>query len=81
MLTTKKRRGPALRFRLFGTPVRIGLGFPIAIVALPLIFGGQLGRSPALLGAWLGLVTLSVLVHEAGHVLSLIHISEPTRPY
>lgn len=71
MLTKTKRRGPALRFRLFGTPVRIGLTFPVAIVALPLLFGGELGRSPALLGTWLGLVTVSVLVHEAGHVAAL----------
>ena len=24
---------------------------------------------------------LGVMAHEAGHILSLIHISEPTRPY
>ncbi|MFN8051484.1 MAG: hypothetical protein U0Q22_08620 [Acidimicrobiales bacterium] len=70
MLRTR-RRGPALRFRLFGTPIRIGLSFPIAIVALPLLFGGRLGHDPVLLGAWLALVTVSVLVHEFGHVAAL----------
>lgn len=66
-----KRRVPAIRFRVFGTTVRIGLSFPLVIVALPLLVGGELGRTPWVLAAWLGLVTVSVLVHEAGHVAAL----------
>lgn len=64
-------RGPAIRFRIFDTPVRIGLSFPIVIVALPLLVGGDLGRTPWMLGSWLALVTVSVLIHEAGHVAAL----------
>lgn len=67
----QRGRGPALRFRVFGTPVRIGLTFPLMVVALPLIFGGHFGRDPWMLTAWLVLVTVSVLVHEAGHVAAL----------
>lgn len=67
----KGKRGPAVRFRLFGTPVRIGLGFPLTIVAVPLLFLGERGREPGFLAAWLGLVMVSVLVHEAGHVVAL----------
>jgi len=67
----KRQRGPALRFRLFGTPVRIGLGFPVTIVAVPLLFLGSRGHDPWFLGGWLLLVTVSVLVHEAGHVAAL----------
>lgn len=64
-------RGPGIKFRCFGTPVRIGISFPIAIVALPLLFGGPLARRADLLIGWLVLVTVSVLVHEAGHVAAL----------
>lgn len=66
-----RQRGPALRFRVFGTPVRIGLGFPITIVGVPLLLFGEHGRDPWFLSAWLLLVTVSVLVHEAGHVTAL----------
>ncbi|NLA35277.1 MAG: hypothetical protein GX868_06270 [Actinobacteria bacterium] len=66
-----KRRVPAIRFRVFGTPVRIGMSFPLMILALPLLIGGPLGHNPWVLAAWLGLVTVSVLVHEAGHVAAL----------
>ena len=69
MFTT--RRGPAIRFRLFGTPLRIGLGFPLTIVAVPFLLFGERGRDPRFLAAWLALVTVSVLVHEAGHVAAL----------
>lgn len=64
-------RGPGLTFRCFGTPVRIGISFPIAILALPLLFGGPLARRADLLIGWLVLVTVSVLVHEGGHVAAL----------
>lgn len=64
-------KGPGLRFGVFGTPVRIGLTFPIAILAIPYLFGGDLGRRPDMLAAWLALVTVSVLVHEGGHVAAL----------
>ena len=66
-----KRRGPALRFRLFGTRIRIGIGFPITIVAVPLLLLGERGRDPRFLLAWLALVSVSVLVHEGGHVAAL----------
>ena len=66
-----RQRGPALRFRLFGTPIRIGIGFPLTIVAVPLLLLGERGRDPRFLLAWLALVTVSVLVHEGGHVAAL----------
>ena len=68
---SRRPRGPALRFRLFGTRVRIGLGFPLTILAVPFLFLGDRARDPWFLGAWLALVTVSVLVHEAGHVTAL----------
>lgn len=68
---TERRQGPALRFRLFGTPVRVGIGFPLTIVAVPLLLLGPRGHDPKFLAAWLALVTVSVLVHEAGHVAAL----------
>lgn len=66
-----KQRGPALRFRVFGTPVRIGLSFPIAVLVVPLAFNVPMTRHPWLFGAWALLVTVSILVHEAGHVAAL----------
>ena len=66
-----RQRGPALRFRLFGTPIRIGIGFPLTIVAVPLLLLGERGRDPRFLLAWLALVTVSVLVHEGGNVAAL----------
>lgn len=66
-----RQRGPALRFRLFGTPIRIGIGFPLTIVAVPLLLLGERGRDPKFLLAWLALVTVSVIVHEGGHVAAL----------
>lgn len=56
---------------MFGTPLRIGIGFPLTIVAVPFLFFGERGRDPKFLAAWLLLVTVSVLVHEAGHVAAL----------
>lgn len=53
--------------RVLGTPIRISWSFPIVIVAL-----GLLGRrDPGVIAAWLALVTVSVLVHEGGHVAAL----------
>ncbi len=74
-------RGPAVRFRLFGTPIRIGLGFPITIVAVPFLLFGERGRDPRFLAAWLALVTVSVLVHEAGHVTALPRLRLPPRRF
>lgn len=65
MLTT--RRGPSLRLRVLGTPIRISWSFPVVIIAF-----GLLGRrEPGLIAAWMALVTISVLVHEGGHVAAL----------
>lgn len=72
MTVTSRRRGPALRFQVFDTPVRIGLGFPLTIVAVPaLLFWDRLSHQPWLVGWWFLLVTVSVLVHEGGHVAAL----------
>ncbi len=52
--------------------MRIGLGFPVTIVAVPLlVFWDRFERDPWLMAWWLALVTVSVLVHEGGHVVAL----------
>jgi Flp pilus assembly protein TadD/Zn-dependent protease len=52
----------ALRFRLLGVPIAIGLDFIVLMVVL-----GSLWRLPEELPAWLAVVTGSVLLHELGH--------------
>ncbi len=55
-----------LRFRLFGFPVRIQPGFWVLAVLLGLSFA----QKPAAMAIWLGVVVLSILVHELGHAMT-----------
>ncbi len=52
-----------LRFRLFGFPVQIQPGFWVLAVLLGLSFAAK----PAAMAIWLGVVLVSILVHELGH--------------
>lgn len=56
----------SLRFRLFGFPVEIQPGFWL----LAFIIGFSGDRSAAELAAWVGIVFVSVLVHELGHAFA-----------
>jgi len=52
-----------LRFRLFGFPVSIQPGFWVLAVLLGLSFA----QKPVAMMVWLGVVLVSILVHELGH--------------
>ncbi|HKV41995.1 MAG TPA: site-2 protease family protein [Blastocatellia bacterium] len=54
-----------MRFKVFGIPVRIDFTFWIMIV----ILGDVKLSQPDLLAEWVGVVLVSVLVHELGHAL------------
>lgn len=56
----------ALRFRLFGFPVEIQIGFWI----LALIIGLRPGRPWTDAAMWLGIIFVSILVHELGHAFA-----------
>ncbi|MBI3200349.1 MAG: hypothetical protein HYZ29_02330 [Myxococcales bacterium] len=56
----------ALRFRLFGFPVEIQIGFWI----LALIIGLRPGRPWTDAAMWLGIIFLSIMVHELGHAFA-----------
>lgn len=57
-----------MRFRLLGTPVRIRLGFLLVISVLG---SSLITRGWEHLAVWVGIVAVSVLVHEFGHVIAL----------
>ncbi len=57
---------PGLQFSLGGIPVLIRPAFLLVAV----IFGASV-KSPALTAIWVGIVFLSVLVHELGHALAM----------
>jgi len=57
--------GPMLSFRLFGIPVIIHPSF-LLIAALLGLSSGEM----ALLVSWVGIVFVSILVHELGHALT-----------
>lgn len=59
--------GVGLRFTLGGTPVRIDLTF----LGIVVVLGLSLADDPWRMAVWVLLVTVSVLVHEAGHVWAL----------
>ena len=65
---------------LWGTAGAIVLRIVLIFFALTLLAIPFLKVVGALLLIWIG-VKLLVPEHEEGHALSLIHISEPTRPY
>lgn len=56
----------ALRFRLFGFPVEIQIGFWI----LALIIGLRPGRPWTDAVQWLGIIFVSIMVHELGHAFA-----------
>ncbi len=56
----------ALRFRLFGFPVEIQLGFWI----LAIIIGLRPGRPWTDAALWLGIIFVSIMVHELGHAFA-----------
>ncbi|MCH8921713.1 MAG: peptidase, partial [Planctomycetes bacterium] len=55
-----------LHFSLFGFPVRISPWF----WAMSLLLGFRLGN-PKLLLMWVGVVFVSILIHELGHALAM----------
>ncbi len=55
----------SLEFRVFGIPVRASLFFLIMAVLL----GRGWAHTPARMVAWVGIVFVSVLLHELGHAL------------
>lgn len=57
--------GPMLTFRLFGIPVTINPSFLLVAALLGLSTG-----SVALLASWVGIVFVSILVHELGHAMT-----------
>lgn len=52
----------ALKFKLMGVPITIGVDFVVTMVILGLLFD-----APEMLPAWLAIATGSVLLHELGH--------------
>lgn len=56
----------AVRFRLFGFPIEIQLGFWV----LALIIGLRPGRHYSQALFWLGIIFVSILVHELGHAFA-----------
>jgi Zn-dependent protease len=63
-----------MTFRLFGTSVEIQMGFWITAGLL----GLGLLQKPALFAIWVGVVLVSVLVHEFGHAFAIMrHKIEP----
>ena len=57
---------PGLRFRLFGFPVTIGVDF----LLITLIIGLQM-RPGLYILEWIGVVAVSILIHEFGHAFAL----------
>jgi Zn-dependent protease len=55
----------ALRFRIGGISVRVEPAFVVVIILL----GWGRGTTPALMAIWIGVVFVSVLVHELGHAV------------
>ena len=63
-----------MSFRLFGISVEVQMGFWITAAILGL---GYI-QAPAFFAIWIGVVLLSVLVHELGHALAIMrHKIEP----
>lgn len=53
-------------FRLFGIPVRVSLFF----VVMALLLGRGSAHGAAMMAAWVGIVFVSVLLHELGHAFT-----------
>jgi Zn-dependent protease len=63
-----------MTFRLFGISVEVQMGFWITAA----ILGLNYIQTPAFFAIWIGVVLLSVLVHELGHALAIMrHKIEP----
>jgi Zn-dependent protease len=59
-------RGPGLELRILGVPVRLEVGFFVIAAYLGLGVGDL-----SLMALWIGVVTVSVLVHEGGHAVAM----------
>jgi stage IV sporulation protein FB len=57
--------GTLIRFRAFGVPVRVEATF----LATTVILGASRLSSAESFARWLGVVFVSILVHELGHAL------------
>lgn len=57
-----------LEFRLFGFPVHVQLGF-LFLAGIVLVFGLQAQTPLWLIAAFVGVIFVSILVHELGHAL------------
>jgi tetratricopeptide (TPR) repeat protein/Zn-dependent protease len=58
----------ALKFKLLGVPIAIGIDFVVVMVVL-----GSFWRTPDQLPGWLAVATGSVLLHELGHAAVFDH--------
>jgi membrane-associated protease RseP (regulator of RpoE activity) len=63
-----------LKFAVAGVPVRVHPLFWLVAVLL-----GFSGRDPVLVLIWVGVVFVSILVHEFGHALAMRHYGESPR--
>jgi Zn-dependent protease len=59
-------KGPGLELRILGVPVRLEVGFFVIAAYLGLGVGDL-----SLMALWIGVVTVSVLVHEGGHAVAM----------
>lgn len=59
-------KAPGLELRILGVPVRLEVGFFVIAAYLGLGVGDL-----SLMGLWIGVVTVSVLVHEGGHAVAM----------
>ncbi len=61
----------AMRFRLFGFPVQIEASFWVIAILFGLnAAGGSMAAILTAMGIWLGILLVSLLVHELGHALA-----------
>lgn len=65
-------------FRLFGVNVEVQIGFWIMAFLIGLSWFGRGGLQPGPMAIWMGIVFLSILVHEYGHAFAIKrHSIEP----
>jgi len=61
-----RQYGPVLRFSLFRIPITVRGSF--LLIAALLGFSGR--RDPLFIAAWVGIVFISILIHEFGHAFT-----------
>ena len=64
-----------LRFRLFGIPVRV---HPLFWLVSAIIGWGYREAGVGILAMWIGVVFVSILVHEMGHAMTTIWFGRPS---